>query len=90
MEVKKIDILSLAKVQGLVMAAIGLLMGLFFASLGTAMSSMMGSSQGFGFAAVIFMPIMYGIFGFVGGAIGAFIYNLVAGWIGGIKLELKK
>jgi len=43
-----------------------------------------------GAAAIIILPIMYGIFGFIGGAIGAWIYNLVAGWIGGIEIELEK
>ena len=36
----------------------------------------------------IAMPIMYGVFGVVGGAIGAALYNLVAGWVGGIEVEL--
>lgn len=27
-------------------------------------------------------------FGGIGGAIGAFIYNLVAGWIGGLKVDI--
>ena len=27
-------------------------------------------------------------FGIVGGAIGAALYNLVAGWVGGIEVEI--
>ena len=34
-------------------------------------------------------PIMYGLMGFVMGAIGALIYNLIAGWVGGIEMELE-
>jgi len=31
---------------------------------------------------------MYGIVGGIGGAIGAVIYNLVAGWVGGIEVDI--
>ena len=34
---------------------------------------------------VIFLPVIYAIFGFIGGVIAAFIYNLVAKWTGGIE-----
>jgi len=33
-------------------------------------------------------PIFYGFMGFVGGAIGAFVYNLLAKWLGGIEIQL--
>lgn len=37
----------------------------------------------------LFMPVIYGVMGFIFGVIGAAIYNLVAGWIGGIELEVE-
>ena len=37
----------------------------------------------------IFMPIIYGLMGFVFGIIGAAIYNLVARWVGGIEVEVE-
>jgi hypothetical protein len=37
---------------------------------------------------VCLMPFLYGVMGFVGGAIIAGVYNLVAGKIGGIEIEL--
>lgn len=43
----------------------------------------------FGVGAIIFLPIMYGIMGFIGGAIMAFVYNVVAGIAGGVELELE-
>ena len=43
---------------------------------------------GLGFAMALIFPIVYGIIGFIGGAAGAFLYNLAAGWIGGIELDL--
>jgi hypothetical protein len=35
------------------------------------------------------MPVLYGLFGILTGAVGAAIYNLVAGWIGGLEVELE-
>jgi hypothetical protein len=37
----------------------------------------------------LFMPVIYGVMGFIFGVIGAAIYNLVAGWIGGIEVEVE-
>ena len=43
----------------------------------------------FGVGAVIFMPLFYGALGFITGIITAALYNLVAGWIGGVELQLE-
>jgi hypothetical protein len=37
----------------------------------------------------LFMPIILGIFGFVFFVIFAAIYNLLAGWLGGVEVEVK-
>ena len=37
----------------------------------------------------LFMPVIYGVMGFIFGVIGAAIYNLVARWIGGIEVEVE-
>jgi len=50
--------------------------------MGSAFGSMMYSR-----AAIILVPIFYGISGFLAGIIGAFIYNLISGWIGPIEIE---
>jgi hypothetical protein len=88
MIIKRIDPMSFAKLNGVMYAAIGLIAGLFFALVGRGLGGggMMGS---FGMAAIIVLPIIYGVFGFVVTAIFAMIYNLVAGWVGGIKLEVE-
>lgn len=44
---------------------------------------------GMGVGAFVFLPFLYAFFGFITGVIGAFIYNLVAGWIGGIEVEVE-
>jgi hypothetical protein len=35
------------------------------------------------------MPVFYGAMGFVFGAIGALLYNLLAKWVGGFEFELE-
>ena len=40
-------------------------------------------------AALIIGPIVYGIFGYVFTAIGCWLYNLIAGWTGGMVLTLE-
>lgn len=42
-----------------------------------------------GIAFAIFAPIFYGVLGFIFGAIGAFLYNLMAKWMGGIEVRLE-
>lgn len=78
-------------------------MGAVYGSLGlivvpVALLSFVGSmfadgSQGTpGFAMLllaVLAPVLYGTIGFVLGAFTAWIYNLSAGWIGGVRLELK-
>jgi hypothetical protein len=38
---------------------------------------------------MIAIPIIYGIIGFIGGAIGALLYNLFAGMVGGVEIEVE-
>ncbi|MEO7931696.1 MAG: hypothetical protein ABIT76_00910 [Chthoniobacterales bacterium] len=44
---------------------------------------------GLGVGLMIFMPVFYGLMGFIVGLIGATIYNLFAKWIGGIEVEVE-
>lgn len=37
----------------------------------------------------LFMPVIYGIMGFILGVLGSAIYNLIARWIGGIEVEVE-
>ena len=93
-ELKKIDILSTALMTGFLYLVIGLIVGLIFgcfALIGLAgLSSLTGEFDFTGIGALVFvcaMPIIYGIIGFIGGAILALVYNIVASVVGGIKLE---
>ena len=92
MILKKIGVLSLAKLHGILIAVFGLIVGLIYGFLGVIFGLVSGSIgiAGLGIASIIFLPIMYGVFGFVIGALMAFLYNLVAGWVGGIEMEFEK
>jgi len=45
--------------------------------------------QEFGVGALITFPLMYGLIGFVGGLLVAFLYNLVAQRMGGLQLDVE-
>jgi Na+/H+-dicarboxylate symporter len=103
MTIKRVGVLSVAKLQGLLMAIIGLIIGvmygLFFMIFGAAMSSFAPQNEGqaigglgsifIGLILMIAIPIFYGVMGFIGGAFGALIYNTAARFVGGIKIELE-
>ncbi|RMG82927.1 MAG: hypothetical protein D6707_01960 [Bacteroidetes bacterium] len=92
-KLKRIGVLSLAKLQAVLMAFVGLIAGISYAIMGATFASLAGSAglgAGLGFLAIIIFPILYAIFGFIGGAIEAFLYNLVAGWVGGIEMDFEQ
>ena len=95
MVVKRFGVMSVAKVYGALTAAMGLLLGLFVAA---ASALGMGLSEGdepafiaamLGVGAVIFLPVFYGVLGVVMGALSAALYNLFAGMVGGISIEVE-
>jgi hypothetical protein len=80
-------------------AILGLVLGIFMAFISMLVGNLgsMGQSAapgaklfgfGMGFGAIIFFPICYGIIGGIFAAIGAVIYNLVAGWVGGLEVDI--
>src|SRR5438876_5798444 len=99
MVIRRIGVWSVARLYGGVSASMGLLMGAIFAlvaALGGMAGAMRESGSGlaagglgaiFGIGAIIILPLFYGVLGLVAGAIGAALYNLFAGMLGGIELE---
>ncbi len=71
----------------------GLLFAPFFLLIGL-MGSLAGGEKNpfggiFGVVMAIVAPFMYGILGFIFGAIGALLYNVFAKLVGGFELELE-
>jgi hypothetical protein len=93
--IKRVDIGSAALLGGAVYAAVGLIAGVFIALFGGLLSSVGGSEAGFagaglGIFGIIVFPVLYGILGLIGSALAALLYNVIAGVVGGIKVELQQ
>ena len=83
--IRRFGIAQTAKVIGVLYALMGLIFVPLFLVIG--MFSPRHSGMGTGFA--LAMPIFYGLLGFVGTAIGCLVYNFVAGYVGGVEVELE-
>jgi hypothetical protein len=84
-QIKRFSIGQATKFMGVLYVLIGLIFVPFFLLTG------MFGPEGFGSFGTMFavaMPVIYGCIGVVSGAIGAALYNLVSGWVGGIEVEL--
>jgi hypothetical protein len=73
---------------GIVMACVSMVAG-SLGSLGhSAVPGARSFGLGMGFGAIIFFPLLYGLFGGVFAAVGAVLYNAVAGWVGGLEVDI--
>lgn len=95
MVIKSVVPLSVAKLAGALYGLLGLLIGAMvslvalvggLANLG---SEGAGFSMFFGMGAVLFFPILYACMGFVMSLIMAWLYNVVAGMVGGVEIDLQ-
>ena len=98
--IKRVAPLQAGKMLGVLYACMGLIFLPFIgiaALAGAFAQQAQGQSSGpaatIGIALMIvfglFIPVMYGVMGFLAGVIGAAIYNLFAKWIGGIEVEVE-
>ncbi|MGH9861332.1 MAG: hypothetical protein ACRD5F_15030 [Candidatus Acidiferrales bacterium] len=95
-KLKSIDLGSAFKVCAVLYALLGLVFGAFI-SLFSVLGFMGGAAAGaegagamlFGTAAIVVLPIFYGIIGAIGGVLMAAIYNFVAGLTGGLEITLQ-
>src|SRR4051794_10493347 len=100
--IKRIAPLQAGKILGVFYGGISLLFVPFFLLAGALgafaqhashqASSRAGAAAiaGVAMVFVILIPVIYGVMGFVFGVIGAGIYNLIAGWIGGFEIEIEE
>lgn len=95
MVIKRIGPISCAKIAGTLYAVMGLVLGGVFSL--SVLAGVFGATQEaatfpmmfFGVPAIVVFPVLYGCFGFVGALIGAWLYNVLAGWVGGIELDIQ-
>ncbi|MGH9794784.1 MAG: DUF3566 domain-containing protein [Candidatus Acidiferrales bacterium] len=95
-QLKRIELGSAFKVCAVLYGMMGLVLGAFFSLfsflgfMGGAASRAEGSVAFlFGTAAIVILPIFYGILGAIGGVIGAAIYNFAAKLTGGLEITLQ-
>jgi hypothetical protein len=101
LRIRKLGILSVAKLYAVMALILSLLIsipyGLIIMIFGVAMlgqggdAGRIGGAGGIviGLLVMIGLPIVYSLCAFVGGAIGAVVYNLLAGMVGGIEIEVE-
>jgi hypothetical protein len=97
MIVRRIGVVSVAKLSAALYGAIGLIVGFFISLISLfGMAAALGGDHAtgamgalFGVGSIILLPLFYGVFGFVVGAISALIYNIVARFVGGIEIEVE-
>jgi hypothetical protein len=90
---RSVGVMSCAKMMGAIYGSLGLIF-LPFLLIGGFASMVFGRNSGaLSGIAMLFMalliPFCYGGLGFVISGLTAWIYNLFAGWVGGIKLDLR-
>jgi hypothetical protein len=81
-QLTRISVLQSSKV----FAILYFLFGFFYTFIGIVMVAL-GGEKGAGIV-FIFMPLLLGVFGFLFFAVFCAVYNLIAGWVGGIEVEV--
>lgn len=100
MELKKINIFSLAKITTLFGLVAGIIISIVFAILKKIAASNLPEElvsqypalqtiASFTIQSALLVILQYTIFGLVWGVVIALIYNLLARYFGGVKIELK-
>lgn len=89
--IKRFGIVQTAKIAGIIYFLFTAVIFIPFGLLASLFSAAEYSGLGFLFSGVFafFFPILYGIIGFITTAIFCLIYNWIAGWTGGIEIEVE-
>jgi hypothetical protein len=95
MVIRRIGVWSAARLYGGISAVFGLILGLILAAVSLVGAGVAGTSDQMpglaagllGVGAILVLPVLYGVLGIVGGAVGAFLYNLFADIFGGLEIE---
>ena len=93
MVITRIGPVSCARIAGTLYAIVGLVFGGIFSLIALAggLSSETSGAAGvgamIGAGAIVVFPILYGSIGFLATLIGAWLYNAIAGLVGGVEIE---
>ena len=85
-ELKRLGPLSVGILYAVMLAIFGLISALIVTLMGD--PAMAGMAE-MGALAIVILPLIYGVLGFIMGIISAVIYNLVAGLVGGIVMTFE-
>jgi hypothetical protein len=89
---RRIAPLQLGKMLALLYGILGLIFIPVFLIMSPAASQIPSEQRAgmlaFGAGFAILVPFIYAVMGFIGGIIGAVLYNIVAKWVGGIEVEV--
>ena len=92
-KIKRIAPLQLGKMLAILYGIMGLLFIPIFLFMSVVSSRLPEEQRAgmmvFGVGFAVAAPIMYAAMGFIFGALGAVIYNVVAKWVGGIEVEVE-
>jgi hypothetical protein len=83
--VKSVDPVQMGKLMGIFQLIVSVVIFVPFFLL----AAMFGKDTGMGVAFILTIPIIYGLAGFIGGIIAAFVYNVCAKIVGGIEVEVE-
>jgi hypothetical protein len=89
---KHVGVLSVAKITALIGLVFGLIFGICYGILLSAIPPVTTGFhpfRAFGGVALVLLGVVLGVVGgFIHGAIMGFLYNVFAGWIGGVEIDL--
>lgn len=92
--IRRVGVISVANVTAAVAFVITLFFVVLFALVALPMRGNLSQlgfpSMGGGMVVLLIAPFVYAAFGWISGAISALVYNLVAGFTGGIQIELEQ
>ena len=99
-QIRSLDPMSVGKISGLLQAVVSLVfIPIFITVMLAGMAASARQQQpspipsgigivGIALILMILLPVIYGIIGFVVGALAALVYNVLSRWVGGIVMEL--
>ncbi len=93
MIIRKVGVVSLARILATIYAVFGLIAGAVLTIVALAGFDLGESSDElaravFGPAAIILLPIFYGIVGYLAGAVAGWVFNYAAAMWGGLEIEV--